>query len=68
MSLKLLIACAALALPISSQSKHVAIYKDVGVWSAEGDRAIPAALEWLGHSWSPQLRSVSRPAFASATA
>ncbi|GEM_PF-2903466 len=30
------------------RSQEVAIYRDLGVWKAEGERALPAVLEWLG--------------------
>ena len=32
--------------------KKIAIYRDKGVWAAEGSRALPALLDWLGHEWS----------------
>ena len=60
----------------SIQAQHtpasIAVYRDAGVWENEGDRALPAALEWLGASYqfvsasdinAGALNTASGPAF-----
>jgi glutamine amidotransferase-like uncharacterized protein len=41
----------ATTVPAQHTPARVAIYKDVGVWANEGERALPAVLEWLGATY-----------------
>ena len=41
----------ATTVPAQHTPARVAIYKGVGVWANEGERALPAVLEWLGATY-----------------